>query len=147
MAEFIHSDPVVTAITNSSYFKDIQRSMICPKEGQFIGWKCAYYYGNVTQNGFRPAHPALVKLEIPVDARRSSGFGRKCRCDKAKVLSIETFDGKPLTTAYSFYDNSFVYEVGKIVSVPDFYEDRWEECASGIHFFMTEKEARRYVYC
>ena len=146
MAEFIHSDPVVTAITNSSYFKNIQISMVCPKEGTFIGWKCTYYYGNVTQNGFRPVHPALVKLEIPEDARRSS-FGRKCRCDKAKVLGIETFDGKPLTTAYSFYDNSFVYEVGKTVSVPNFDENRWHECAPGIHFFMTEKEARRYVYC
>jgi len=122
-------------------------SMICPKEGQFIGWKCAYYYGDTTQNDYRPAFPALVKLEIPVDARRSSGFGRKCRCDKAKILSIETFDGKSLTTAYSFYDNSFVYEVGKTVSAPDFCEDRWEECAPGIHFFMTEKEARQYVYC
>lgn len=122
-------------------------SMICPKEGTFIGWKCAYYYGNVTRNNFRPVHPALVKLEIPADARRSSGFRRKCRCDKAKVLSIETFDGKPLTTAYSFYDNTFVYETGKTVSVPDFCENRWEECAPGIHFFMTEKEARQYVYC
>lgn len=144
MAEFIHSDPVVTAITNSSYFKNIQIPMTCPKEGTFIGWKCTYYYGNVTHNNFRPVHPALVKLEIPVDARRSS-FGRKCRCDKAKVLSIETFDGKPLTTAYSFYDNSFVYEAGKTVSVPNFDEDRWHECAPGIHFFMTEKEARQYV--
>lgn len=145
MAEFIHSDPVVTAITNSSYFKNIQIPMICPKEGTFIGWKCTYYYGNVIYNNFRSVHPALVKLEIPVDARRSSGFRRKCRCDKARVLSIETFDGKPLTTAYSFYDNSFVYEAGKTVSVPNFDEDRWHECAPGIHFFMTEKEARQYV--
>lgn len=45
----------------------------------------------------------------------------------------------------SFYDHFFRYHVGKEVSVPNFDENRWHECAPGIHFFMTEEEAVSYI--
>ena len=51
----------------------------CPEFGEFIGWKKA--------NGY------IVKLRIADDAKRSSAFGRKCRCSKAFVIGIETPDG------------------------------------------------------
>lgn len=108
-----------------------------PDTGSFIGWKKATCNeeGNV-----------IVKLEILKDAKRSSATSRKCRCDKAKVLAIETIKGEPLKhlNARSKHDQSFIYEVGKIVSVDNFDEDRWNECAPGIHFFINRQEAVEY---
>ena len=108
---------------------------ICPSEGSFIGWKKAIHpSGDVV----------IIKLEIPADAKRSNGMGRKCRCSKAKVLGIYDLYDNSLNEAYSFYDASFVYHTGDIV-VPDSYdEDRWNECSNGIHFFITKYEALNY---
>lgn len=109
--------------------------LTCPEEGAFIGWKKAY----------KDQIEYLVKLEITADAKRSSATGRKCRCDKAEVLEIYTMDGEPFEeTVYSRYDNNFLYEKGKTVSVDDFEEVRWFECAPGIHFFITKQEAVDY---
>ena len=45
---------------------------------------------------------------------------------------------------YSNYDSSFAYRVGEIVSVDNFDTNRWNECAPGIHFFITRQEAVDY---
>ena len=89
----------------------------------------------------------IVVLEIPEDARRLSGSGRKCRCDKAKVLEIQNLDASvpyDYNYAVSEYDNDFEYKVGEIVTPDQFCEDRWQECASGIHFFINRQEAVNY---
>ena len=103
----------------------------CPEKGSFIGYK--------------KADDKIVELLITEDAKRSSATTRKCRCSKAKVLSITSLDGKEnfkkVTSDYYF---DFVYEVGKIVEVKDFDENRWNECAPGIHFFITRNEAVMY---
>lgn len=106
--------------------------MVCPEEGAFIGYK--------------KADNLIVKLEICKDARRSSVTDRKCRCDKAKVLSITNIDGSPTTETEvsSDYDENFIYRVGEIAEEPNFCEDRFEECASGIHFFINRQEAIEY---
>ena len=110
--------------------------MICPEEGDFIGWKKAE--SNKTK--------VIVKLHIPFDAKRSSATTRKCRCSKAEVIAIYNLDGTEAgeTTCHSDYDNSFIYEVGKTVEVTNFNEDRWSECAKGIHFFINRQEAIDY---
>ena len=104
----------------------------CPEEGQFIG--------------FKKAMNRIVKLEILSDAKRSSATSRKCRCDKAKVVAIEKKDGSEsrITEVCSSYDKEFIYRVGEVVSVDNFDENRWNECAPGIHFFITREEAVRY---
>ena len=110
--------------------------MVCPEEDEFIGWKKADNH--------------IVKLLIPTDAKRSSSTGRKCRCSKAKVLEIFNLDGTTIAEereVKSNYDNSFIYRVGETVEVVDFDENRWEECAKGIHFFMQRKEAIDYDLC
>ena len=109
--------------------------MVCPEEDEFIGWKKADNH--------------IVKLLIPTEAKRSSATTRKCRCSKAKVLAIYELDGTESkdTEVKSNYDNSFIYKVGEIVEVIDFDENRWEECAKGIHFFMQRKEAIDYGMC
>ena len=85
-------------------------------------------------------------LEIPEDAKRLSATGRKCRCDKAKVLGIQNIDGtqSDLTEIASDRTYDFVYKIGEVVSVDDFDEDRWNECSTGIHFFINREEAVRY---
>lgn len=110
---------------------------ICP-EGNIIGYKKVLidYKNNIR---------GIAKLFIPNSAKRVNAVGRKCRCDKAKVLSIISLvDGKKYTQAQSFYNSDFIYEVGKIVKVDNFCENRWIECAPGIHFFLTEEEAIDY---
>ena len=104
----------------------------CPDTGSFIGWKKAKGY--------------IVKLEIPADAKRCSATSRKCRCDKAKVLEIQNIDGTPanITKIRSDYSNYFIYEVGKTVSVDNFDNNRWNECSTGIHFFINRQEAVEY---
>jgi uncharacterized protein YjbI with pentapeptide repeats len=98
----------------------------------FIGWKKASGY--------------IVKLQIPEDARRSSAGGEKCRCDKAYVAEIQNTDGTKadIEAIHSNRDNNFVYTVGATVEVPDFDDDRWNECAPGIHFFIDRRAAVEY---
>ena len=104
----------------------------CPTEGSFIGWKKASGH--------------IVKLRIPEDARRSSATGHKCRCDKAYVMEIQNMDGTKATedTVRADHDKNFVYTVGATVEVPDFDDNRWSECAPGIHFFIDRREAVAY---
>lgn len=65
--------------------------------------------------------------------------------NEADVIEITSIDGKEkYTEAVSDRDADFVYKVGEMVSVDDFCENRWEECAAGIHFFMNRKEAVDY---
>lgn len=107
--------------------------MACPDTGSFIG--------------FKKASGHIVVLGIPEDARRLSATGRKCRCDKAIVIRIQEMDGtaSSLIEVRSDRDSSFIYKVGEMVSVPDFCEDRWQECSAGIHFFINRQEAVDYV--
>ena len=106
--------------------------LACPDTGSFIGYKKARGY--------------IIELEILADARRSSATSRKCRCDKARVLSIQTLEGELRNELFvpSDYDNTFIYKVGEIVEEPNFCEDRWNECAPGIHFFINRQEAVEY---
>lgn len=106
--------------------------MACPREGEFVGWKKCF-------------GRKLVKLLIPADARRSSALGKRCRCDRAQVLDITDMNGNHMETAFSSYDHSFIYRKGETVSVPDFDEDRFNECAPGIHFFMDKMSAMNYL--
>ena len=104
----------------------------CPSEGSFIAWKKA--------NGY------IVKLRITENAKRSSATTLKCRCSEAEVLCIENQDGTlaDVKEVCSNKDSDFIYKVGEIVSVPDFDEDRWNECSTGIHFFISRDMAVKY---
>ena len=107
-------------------------TMSCPEKGSFIGYK--------------KAQDKIVMLEITEDAKRSSATSLKCRCSKAKVLAIKFLNNpdSKIDYAISDYDPAFIYEVGEIVEVPNFDEYRWNECSTGIHFFMSEELARKY---
>ena len=119
----------------------IAKTSILPDESDIIGWKKAYVDDTM------PPKPVIVKLLIPADAQRSNGTGRKCRASTARVLDLQDKQGNSLppdTTAYSEYDTDFTYKKGETVHVENFDTNRWNECAPGIHFFITRIEAVAY---
>lgn len=104
----------------------------CPEEGAFLGYKKCF-------------NNRLVQLLIPADAKRTSATMNSCRCSKAKVLTIKSFDYKEqYEEAWSLVDENFVYRKGQWVEVLDFNEDRWQDSTTGIHFWMTREEALAY---
>ena len=116
--------------------------LACPEKGEFIGWKKAFnnYVGSV-----------IIELLIPEDAKRSSATGNKCRCSRAKVLSItplimtDKYIKKEVKEAESCHCEGFYYRLGEWVeSIMPFDNCRWHECSSGIHFFMEKEDAINY---
>lgn len=106
--------------------------MRCPEQGAFVAYKKCVY-------------DRIVQLLVPADAKRSSATGPTCRCDKAKVLTIRSFDGtKEFDEAWSLVDENFVYRKGEWVYADSFTEDRWKDSTHGIHFWMTREEAMGY---
>ena len=115
--------------------------LVCPEEGSFIGFKKAIIFNSDIPD---KSH-VIVKLKILENAKRSSATTRKCRCSEAEVISITSLNGNySLTKAFSSFNPEFMYEVGKIVAVDNFDENRWNECSTGIHFFITRDEAVNY---
>jgi uncharacterized protein YjbI with pentapeptide repeats len=103
---------------------------LVPEQGSFEGWK-------------KCANGVILHLLITKKSKRvSSLVGRKCRASEVKV--IEAFGHKEGTKICSMHNASFRYQVGKKVSVKDFDDDIRVECAKGIHFFLTRKEAEQY---
>ena len=106
-------------------------NLACPEKGSFVAYK--------KSNG------CIVELLILEDSKRSSATTVKCRCDKAKVLEIKDIDtGEKVEEVYSDYDPKFIYKVGEIVSVDNFDNNRWNECSTGIHFFINRENAMNY---
>jgi len=106
--------------------------LYCPEEGALLGYK-------------KCVNDRLVQLLIPADARRTSATMRCCRCDKAKVLTIKSFDYKDsFQEAWSLVDENFVYRVGEWVEAKNFNPDRWYDSTGGIHYWLTREEAKAY---
>ena len=82
----------------------------------------------------------IVKLEIPRGAIVFSINNDKCRTDKAIVKEIFGAD-----RAFSMH-KYFSYYVGDKIEVYNFNCEYNTECAEGIHFFRTKKEAENYNY-
>lgn len=145
-------------------FLDDELKKLLPniQSGEMIGFKKAVLTGG--------RGCAIVTLRIPEDAKRSKAFGSKWRCDKAFVEDICEYRLKDLSeckdtqlyvfipkkigksnyiiehhdVAVSCVDPKFFYKKGELVSVDNFEECRWVECAPGIHFFIDEAEAITY---
>lgn len=155
------------ALFNCSYDEAFEQSFAetapFPKTGSFIAWKKA----NILLNNEDRDHiinpmkllyagkpmdheyaSCIIELLIPEDAKRSCAFSNKCRCDKAKVLGIQSIYGQSFPTdtiAYSNYDPAFAYRVGEIITPREPFDlDPFNECSSGIHFFMSREDAVNY---
>lgn len=124
------------------------------KGQKIIGWKKAI---RRTKGGRK--YYVLIKLEIGARTRRVQPCNRKCRAATARVLEITTLKskiweavvekgGRKLKYAfanYHYYSDPFRHDIGAIVKPRKKYDPcTFDECRSGIHFFLTEQEARDY---
>ena len=96
-------------------------------EGDLIGWK-------------KCANDVIVKLLIPRDAPRSHAFGRKCRAGFADVL--EVFGANK---GVSLHDGTTEYVAGARVTAHEWCDDWQQECAGGIHFYISRVEAEAHA--
>lgn len=117
----------ITDDDNTQHFR-----LHCPETGPFLGYK-------------KCCNDRLVQLLIPADALRTSATANSCRCNKAKVLTIKSFDyTQQFDEAWSLVDPDFVYRVGEWVEVKNFNTDRWMDSTTGIHYWLTREEAKGY---
>lgn len=100
-------------------------------DGELFGWKA------LREN-------LVAKLLIPVEAKRSSGFTRRCRAEYALVLGIIDEKGEPHDSGISKRDPNLEYRVGDTVKADGWDQDWKNECAPGINFFITREEAEMY---
>lgn len=98
-------------------------------EGTLIGW------------GTKSGH--IVKMEIPVEARRSCATSRKHRAEYVRVLEID--DGSLQRIEHASKYGVMVYEVGQIARADKWDDNRWNECSHGIHFFLSRHEAEMWL--
>jgi hypothetical protein len=99
---------------------------IVPQCGAFEGWK-------------KCNDGVLVLVRIPAEAKRSNSTGRKCRAEFVEVLEVIGAE-----VGISWHDGKTEYRKGETVRCDKWCEDRWQECAGGIHFFITREEAEAY---
>ncbi len=118
---------LIDANLDDTYFnkkEEYRKGVILSKS--IVGWK-------------KCAGGAIVELEIPKGAIVFCINGKKCRTNKAKVISISNGD-----KGISGYNSSFIYEVGKSYEIEDFNLQYNVECGTGIHFFKNRADAVDY---
>jgi len=110
------------------------RTQIVPDDGPFRGYK-------------KLADGYVAILDVPESAQRSNATGRKCRVSEAVVRRIYHPDHPEadVQEGRSRHDAAFIYRVGETVRPTELFdENRWNECGSGIHLFITRAEAEAY---
>lgn len=120
----VYMDRANLATTNLDKKEEYRKGVILSES--IKGWK-------------RCEDDVYVELEIPKGAVVFCINGKRCRTNKAKVLSVSNgYMGR------SLYDRKFTYEVGEEIEIEDFDLMYNVEFGSGIHFFKTRKEAEEY---
>jgi Family of unknown function (DUF5758)/Pentapeptide repeats (8 copies) len=110
------------SLSSANLLKILSIRTIVPQEGDFIAWK-------------KLTDGVVCKLRIPSEAKRIGGLvGRKCRAEFAMVLGPSGVASK----------NDLKYIKGKMVKPDKFDPNPLVECSNGIHFFITEQEAKDY---
>jgi hypothetical protein len=99
---------------------------VLPDEGDVIGWK-------------KCCEGVIVKLLVKSETPRSSATTRKCRAKEVTVLEVFGSD-----VGVSKHYRKVTYKKDEVVTCNYWEEDRWMECAGGIHFFITKQEAEDY---
>lgn len=135
--------------SQSGEWSEIYTVVVPPMEikGGFVGYK-------VLSDPSNFCGILIAKLWIPEDAKRVVFERCKCRASKVRVEEIRHLDrsgkvGTCVNFGYSpISDNIMRYVVGCIVEA-DSFDESYQECSNGIHFFLTEEEAIEYGvrYC
>ncbi|MEO1444642.1 MAG: pentapeptide repeat-containing protein [Cyanobacteria bacterium J06635_11] len=128
---------------------DLRSVNLCNADLSNADLSGAMWHSILPQTGsfdaYKKVDGGVARLRVPARAKRVGGLlSRKCRVNCAKVISITTRSGGRLKEAVSLHDYTFVYVVGKTVSVENFCDDPRRECAPGIHCFFTSREAWDY---
>lgn len=103
---------------------------------------------------------ALIELEIPdrypgAELRLFLGAYRSNVARVLKIYKVEPSEhlkdfnvktAEELESAYSIFDNNFIYRQGEIVYPDKFDQSHEAICTSGIHFFGSKKRALDYIY-
>jgi|ERR1700722_835398 len=98
-------------------------TFVIAAEGELIGYK-------KLNNG------NIAKLRVPLAAARVNAYGsRKCRAAYVTVIS---------GNGVSKHDGVTKYAPKRKVVAHKFDPDPRVECSGGIHFFLTEQEAKDY---
>ena len=85
----------------------------------------------------------IAILELEKGQVFQSAHHDNCRTDHARVLRIESLDGKTqYENGKSLMEDTFIYEAGKVVSTQ--YDEQIKECSNGIHFFLTREKAEKF---
>ena len=137
-ADFSNADFREVDLRGANFSNTINFLINCPEEGSFIAYKKAS-----TDVGI----PVIIVIRIEEDALRSSATSKMCRASKVTPLRFEDLKGNLLpedTKVFSYYDNSFIYHIGKTIEVKNFDLNRWNKCSAGIHFFMNKHDAIHY---
>jgi len=103
-------------------------TLIVAQEGDICGWK-------------KCRDGVLVKVGIRHGVRRHNATGRKCRAESVVVIEV-----LGASEGVSLYATETRYRAGEVVTAPNYEPDRWQECAGGIHFFITREEAEAFSY-
>ena len=103
----------------------IARTRILP-EGGIVGWK-------------KCKDGVIVKLAIPAESKRSHAWGRKCRAEFAYVLEVIGAD-----KGVSIHDGMTTYVKDALVRCDEWCDDYTQECAGGLHFYITREEAEAH---
>jgi hypothetical protein len=106
-------------------------------EGDFIGW--------VKVIGENENY--IIKIKVLNDSKRTRGMGDICRCDKALVLSIQDLEGNELDVEEIEYHDrtgTMVFRKQEVVECEHWYPGRWDDCQSGITFFIDRQSAMLY---
>ena len=108
--------------------KDFEHLFQIPQEGEIIGW------------GKKAG--VIVKMRVPPDAKRTGNIkNRKCRSEWVEVLAVENENQSTMVVNQW---GSTIYKAGEIARPQAYDPNGFEDCAHGIHFFLTRQEAEAW---
>lgn len=122
-----------------AYLERIER-YVYTEHQELVGYK-------IVESQDYPSKVLICELLIPSYAKRIVIENGKCRCDIAKVLRLYTLRGEDFqgkAKPFIQRESKLRYEVGKNVCADSYDDCIYIECSGGIHFFMTEQEARKF---
>ena len=89
----------------------------------------------------------IVKIKVLNDSQRFRGVGDICRCNKALVLEIQNLEGEKLDIEEIEYHDkkgTLIFHVWEVTECEEWYPGRWNDCQSGITFFIDRHSAVLY---